>query len=508
MQDVLGLFSPARALRSVLRAAPVAAIVSATVILAAPARAQAPTPAPRVLTLPEAIALAERQGLAAEAARDMRAAARWRDRAFNARLLPQLSFGGNAVNLNRAINPVLQPDGTTQLRRQRENISAMGMTMAQPLPWSGTELTVSSYVTRYDIGSADVATSYWRTEPVVLGIRQSLFRPRTLWWDRRQQDLSASIAERQYFEAREDIASMTATAFFDYYAATVAVANATSNAAVNDTLYTLNQGRYEVGKIGENDLLQSELALLRSRTSLDGAKLERDRTEAALRRLVNLPLGQPIEVVPPKEVSALQVDPEIAVRQALENASATEQMELEAVIAKRRISEARLNNGFGATIAAEVGVNQTATAFNDAYQAPLPKQRLTVGVEMPFFQWGGGRAEIQAARADEARVRTTARARREALEEEARFAALQLTQTGRVLAISAKADTVASKRFEVAKNRYVIGKIGIGDLYIAQNEKDQAVVAYVQALRAYWTAYYRLRRVTLYDFAERKAVSG
>ena len=498
MKDSTVLTRQARTARRLRRWAIVATVVSGASRLPA----QTPAPNPRVLTLAEAIAIAERQGLAAEAARDSRDASRWRDRAFNARLLPQLSFGGEAVNLDRSINPVLQPDGTTLLLRQRSTVSSMGLTMSQPLPWTGTELTVSSLVRRYDIlGANDLTSRFWKTEPVVLGIRQRLFRPRSLLWDQRQQDIAASMAERQYLEAREDNASITATAFFDYYAATVALANATSNAAVNDTLYTLNTGRFEVGKIGENDLLQSELALLRARTSLDGAKLERDRTEASLRRILNLPAGQSIEVVPPKEVPAIQADPETAVRQSLQNASAMEQMELEAVVAKRHIAEAKLNNGFGATIAAQVGVNQTASQFGAAYDGALPKQSLSVAVDMPFFQWGGARAEVQAARAEEARVRSTARARREALEEEARFAALQLTQTGRVLAISAKADTVATKRFEVAKNRYVIGKIGIGDLYIAQNEKDQAVVAYVQALRAYWMAFYRLRRVTLYDFA-------
>jgi outer membrane protein TolC len=46
----------------------------------------------------------------------------------------------------------------------------------------------------------------------------------------------------------------------------------------------------------------------------------------------------------------------------------------------------------------------------------------------------------------------------------------------------------------------VIGRIGIDNLYIAQNEKDQAKTQYVQALRQYWQAYYQLRRLTLYDF--------
>ncbi|MEB3323538.1 MAG: TolC family protein, partial [Synechococcaceae cyanobacterium] len=54
----------------------------------------------------------------------------------------------------------------------------------------------------------------------------------------------------------------------------------------------------------------------------------------------------------------------------------------------------------------------------------------------------------------------------------------------------------------VAYNRYVIGRISIDNLYIAQREKDQAKAQYVQALYGYWRAYYDLRRVTLYDFEQ------
>ena len=96
---------------------------------------------------------------------------------------------------------------------------------------------------------------------------------------------------------------------------------------------------------------------------------------------------------------------------------------------------------------------------------------------------------------------------RDRLAEDARFSALQLQQAQRNVVISAKADTVAEKQFEVARNRYIIGKITNTDLYTAQNEKDAAVLAYVQALRSYWTAYYHLRRVTLYDFANKQEMA-
>ena len=81
-----------------------------------------------------------------------------------------------------------------------------------------------------------------------------------------------------------------------------------------------------------------------------------------------------------------------------------------------------------------------------------------------------------------------------------------VSTAGRMVAISAKADTVAGKRFEVAYNRYVIGRITLDNLFLAQSEKDQAVTQFVQALRGYWTAHYRLRRLTLFDFATNQPI--
>lgn len=457
-------------------------------------------PNARALTLQGAISIAQQRGLAAEAARSTRDAARASDHAFNSRLLPQLVLQGNAVDLDRGINQIDLPTGEKRFVSQSNNTSRLGLDVAQQLPWTGGRLTVGSELSRIDL-FGDQSSRTWATTPVIIGLQQDLFRPRTIVWDSRRQAIVSSLAERQYLEAREDVAAATATAFFDYYAAMVALQNATGNAAVNDTLFTLNKGRYEVGKIGENDLLASELQLLRARSSYDNAKLERDRTEATLRRALNLPVSSDtLAIAPPDMVQSFDVDPDIAVQQALRNSSVIEQAELEALAARRNTNENRLNNRFNASINATVGFNQTAEVFGQAYQSPLGKQRLTVGLDMPLMQWGAGRAEVQAAKANETRVAANARARRDQLQEEARFAALQLTQSQRMVALSAKADTVATKRFEVAKNRYVIGKIGISDLFIAQNEKDQALTAYVQALRTYWTNYYRLRRVTLYDF--------
>src|SRR5256884_7461563 len=88
----------------------------------------------------------------------------------------------------------------------------------------------------------------------------------------------------------------------------VALDNAEKNAAVNDTLYKLNTGRLEVGKIGENDLLQSELALVRARTSLESARLDYARTLDGLRLALGLPAGTPLQVAVSTDLPDFEAD--------------------------------------------------------------------------------------------------------------------------------------------------------------------------------------------------------
>jgi outer membrane protein TolC len=471
------------------------------VLLATAPRAGAQQP----LTLQQAIELAQRRGLAARAAVSTRDAARSRERAFNARRLPQFSLTGNVPAYNRSIIPVLQPDGTTLFRSQQETNSNLNLTVAQQIPLTGGFLTLNSRLTQLK-RSGTQSSETWNSTPFSVALTQPLLRSNSQAWDGREQGLRGDAAEQQYLEAREDVALQVVDAFFAYFAARTTLQNAETNAAINDTLFRMNQGRFEVGKIGENDLGQSELQLLRSRNALDGARLEHDRTLAALRLVLNLRPNEPLDITVTPEVPQFDADTIVAVQQALRNRATMTDLKLQDVQARRRVSETRFNNGPNATLSASYGYNATATEMNLAYRDLANAQQLTLGVSLPLFRWGANSAEVQAARADLDRVTSNAEVAREQVTQEAHFAALQLAQSRRQLVLSAKADTVARKRFETAYNRYLIGRVAIDNLVVAQNDKDQALLAYVQALRGYWTAHYRLRKLTLYDFEQRALI--
>ncbi len=497
--------------------------ILAALMLPAAARAQAS--ASDSLTLERAIELAQTSGRSGVAARAARDAARFRDDAFGARYLPQLSIGGTLPRYNRAIIPVLQPDGTTLFRSQNQTEAELSATITQRLPTGGDLFISSSLATLQVSGTETLRT--WSSTPISFGIRQELFRPNTYALDRRERPVRNEVAERSYLETMESIVT---TKFFDAYSARTTLANAETNAAVNDTLYRLNEGRFQVGKIGENDLLQSELALLRARASVDGARLEYDRAMAALRLALDLPVDAPVELVVPVDVPEFSVDTALAVSQALANRSTVSQVQLNQLQARRAVGAAKLENGFGATVQASLGFNATASEFDFAYRNLLEARQATVSVEIPLIQWGARKGEVRAAEAELERTESEGEVALEQVEPDAHFAARQLLQARRSLALSAGrvtssglissrsspqssiiAPTGSLRRtvelrnrnsVEVAYNRYVIGRIDIDNLYVAQAEKDQALNQYVQALRAHWLAYYRLRQLTLYDFAE------
>jgi len=458
-------------------------------------------------SLEDIVRMAQEAGLDARSARGNRDQARWEHRSFEAGLWPQVRLTGMVPSFNQSITQVVQPDGTTSFVRQSQRYTSLDLTVAQPVPAVGGELLLSSGLSRLDL-LGGVNTHQWQAQPMVVGWRQQIFQPRRLVWDGRESAARTLAAEQRYRESMEDIAAAATAAFFDVYSARLGEENALANAAVNDTLYVLSRGRYEVGKIGENDLLQSELALLRSQAAVDAARLERERAHERMRLLVNLPEDAPLQIADPPPPLEMSIDTALVAAEALRNQSRIKESDLALLSARRRVSEARMARLPSATLAATVGLDQTARDFRGAYRDPRDHQQLSLAFDLPVWQWGAGSAEVRAAAAGQASRESEAALARREVAQEARFAAREFDLTRRQLALAAKADTVATKRFEVTKNRYVIGRISVADLYLAQNEKDAALLAYVQAVRGYWLAYYRVRRLTLYDFAERRPIAG
>ena len=457
----------------------------------------------RTLTLEESIEIAKENSPLARAANFGLISAKWRYKSFRADLLPSLTLGGDAPNYNKSIFSNVQDDGTVTFSSRTQSEASVDLSIQQNIMPTGGNLSLSSGITRLGIFAGE-NTYLWQSTPLVASIRQPIFQFNSLKWRNKIEPLRYQIAQTQYVEDMEDLAFNTTQSFFDFLLAKINIEVAEFNVTVNDSIYNISQGRYQVGSIAENDLLQSELALRNAETSLTTAQLNFQRAEENFKALLGIPDQVSIEVLAPEEAPTMNIDVEKALELAQENNSTSLEFELNEIQANQAYDQARKEAGFSATIQASYGLNQTSETFDQLYEDPQNRQFFSLGFEIPIFNWGKNTAEIQAARNQQVSTANTIAYQKLQFDLNVRSTVREFSQLQSQVDLARISDEIADRRYEVAKNRYLIGKIDVTNLFIAQNEKDSARRSYIQALRNYWTGYYNLRRLTLYDF-ERNA---
>jgi outer membrane protein TolC len=450
------------------------------------------------LTLQECIRLAQEKGPLGIIARSRYEKNLASHKSFTATFYPQLSLQGDVPGYSRAITSVVLPDGSTIFTPQSQASASLNLGLSQKIPLTGGTLSLYSGVNRIDL--LDSKSQYYRSQPLTLTLSQPLFQINTMQWDREVQDLSYQMAPRALAEALEDCAGDITGRFFTLLMASITSNNAAANLAINDTLYRISRGRFNVGKIAENDLLQSELAFLSAKTQLENASVGLMRAMQDLREALGFPVNVHIVLVPPTEILLGDVDPPEVLVHARRNRSDMLDFELQLLTADRAVRQAKSDNSLGATMTASIGYNQKAPTFPEAYRNLLEQDVFSVGFSVPLFTWGSGGAAVDAAVADQKRVAASVGQQRHDFEQDVLYQAARLNLLQRQVVVAAKSDTIAQRRFDVAKERYVIGKIDIPILFIAQSEKDSARRANYQTLWDYWTVYYRVRRLSLYDF--------
>lgn len=455
----------------------------------------------RRLSLQESIEVAKQNSPLARAARYALVSARWRYKSFRADLLPSLSLSGDAPNYSKSIFSNTLDDGTVTFSDKVQSEASARLSVVQNIMPTGGTVRLESGITRLGIFQGE-STYRWQSTPLVATYTQPLFQYNSLKWRNRTEPLRYKIARKQYVEDMEDLAYTVTQNFFDFLLSSINVEVAEFNVTVNDSIYNISRGRFQVGSIAENDLLQSELQLRNAETSLTTAKLNLQRAEENFKALLGIDDDIKVNVRVPENAPEVDVNVEKALELARLNNSTSLEFNLSELQADQAFEQAKKESGFSATIRASYGLNQTSTEFYQLYDNPDNLQSFTVGFDIPIFNWGKNTAEIKAARNLQAETANTIAYQKLQFDLSVRSTVREFSQLQNQVELAEKSDDIADRRYEVSKNRYLIGKIDVTNLFIAQNEKDSARRSYIQALRNYWTGYYNLRRLTLFDFAE------
>lgn len=451
------------------------------------------------LTLQQTIRHAQEQSPDAQSARHSFRSSYWNYRYYRANYLPNLTLTSNPY-LDRAINKVTLGDGSVKFVEQNLLASDLTLSLTQNVPWTGGTFFVETSAQRIDLFS-DNSHSY-QTSPVNIGYRQSLFGHNSLKWDRRIEPVRYREARKRYVETLELVAAAATQKFFALATAQSNYEIACTNYANADTLYIYARGRYDIGTISENEMLQLEINKLTEETNRMNARIEVDNAMQELRSYLGIQQDVELKVRIEDFVPDLQIDLNEALMLAAQNSPDIENMQRRRLESESAVSQARANAGLKADIYLRFGLTQTADRWKNAWRNPMDQQYVSLSVSLPILDWGRGKGQVRVAKSNRDLVQTQVEQDKTDFDLNIRKLVKQFNLQAQCVHIAARTDTTAQRRADVARRLYLLGQSTILDLNASITEKDSARRNYVTALYDYWSLYYTLRSLTLYDFGQ------
>lgn len=458
-----------------------------------------------LFTLQQIVEIAKNQSIAAKQASTLKTTRYWEWRSFQADLKPQLLLSGILPDFNRTYRPITQPSGTIDFQSISNNNAELALALRQNIAATGGTLFVQSTMQRFD--DFNPRKILYNGAPFLIGFSQPLFQFNPWKWDKQIEPLKYQESQQQFIFEMERVATQAVDLYFNLLSAQINLQIATINQTNTDTLYAIAQERLKLGKASKNDVLQLRLETLNARKALATAQQNVQSRTLQLRSFIGYREADQFMLALPQEIPLFEVEGARALQEALVNRPDAIGFQRQLLEAKRAVAKAKGETGLQMSLTGGFGLSKSGRQFNEVYSNPQDLESLQLQLTIPIMDWGRTKSRRETALAEQQLTQYQVEQDRLDFENEIQTQVTLLEMFRTQVRLTAEADQIATERYGIAQNRYILGDLSITDLSIALQEKDRAKRDYVLALWDFWAAYYNLRILTLYDFENNQKIS-
>jgi outer membrane protein TolC len=459
------------------------------------------------LSLSETIVIASDSSLQAFSAKNQYLAGYWAFQSYKAARLPSLNLTMKPLQYYRDITRRYDSGNNIDIYRTQQSLYSSGnLSVRQNFDLTGGTFFIDSEL-GYIRNFGENVYSQYTSVPIRIGYSQSLFGFNDFKWEKKIEPVKYEKAKKKFLFDREDISVISTGYFFDLAMAQTEYDMAKDNLASSDTLYRIGEGRHEIMSISQSDLLTLKLDVVNARNTLKNAEISLKRAMSAFVSYLNMDNSTNIRLDLPTRPKDMQIPVDEALQYARENNPDFLSNKQDVLEAEREVDRTTKSSVFDASFSASVGFNQVAADLRGAYSQPLQQDILSIGFSIPLVDWGVRKGKVNMARNNLNVTKISVQQRETTLEQDVVMTVNDFNLQQDMIRSAEEAMGLANMAYNMTKDRFIIGKADINSLTLSLNRQKEAQKNYISAMKNYWLSYYKIRKLTLFDFEKNEDLS-
>ena len=454
-----------------------------------------------VLTLDKTIEIAADSSLEAFRSKNLYLAGYWQYRTHKAGRLPSLALNLTPAEYYRSI--VRRYDSSSDIdiyREQQHYFASGGLSVEQNFDLLGGTFFLESNLGYMRNFGDDVYTQF-TSIPIRFGYSQNLFGYNPFKWERKIEPLKFEKAKKELLYNLENVSEEATSHFFDLAMAQAEYDLALDNVASTDTLYRTGLQRHKIASITQADLMTLKLDAINAKNTLQNTRNKLKRAMFTLASYLNFDKNTEIRLRLPGRPHNMIIPVDEALALLRENNPSLLGLRQSVLEAEQVADRTKKEALFNASFRASVGFNQVSNSFKEAYRNPLQQDIVSVSVAIPLIDWGVRKGKYNVARNNLNVTQIYSRQQELSIEEDLIMTISEFSIQQDLIVHAEEALDLAEMAYAETKQRFIIGKADINSLTLSQSRQQTAQQNYISALSAYWVKYYKIRKLTLHDFA-------
>jgi outer membrane protein TolC len=389
-----------------------------------------------------------------------------------------------------------------------ESYDAAGrLFIEQPIKWTGGTLSLNdrlSYKDAYSEINGQSEKTY-RNE-LYLQFDQPLFTYNRTKMQLRSLELDFESNQLTYAVQLLELEQTVMSSFYDLYELKMSL-EINHDALENDrAAYKIMKNKYDAGIGKLDDLTQAETDMLSSESNYNSTSVSLANANDRFKYLIGLPIEDSIDIKADIDFQPVGIDMEFAVEHGLANRMELRENEIQIANALDAVIRAGATNEFSGNLSLSWGSSGTNTTFSDLYDKRVDEQYVTLGFDIPIWDWGQKKNTIKASELSLESSRLNLEEQKYQIKMEIREACRRLDNLVLEIELARRRVKSAEKTYEINLEKYQNGDLTSQLLGDYRQTLSSARLSEVRSLINYRLALLDLKIKSLWDFENDQAV--